>query len=66
MSSLSASKLSLRWSVTTRTLRRWRQNNKGPPFFIVVNRVFYYLSDIEAFEKNHFHASTKTSKGDSI
>lgn len=48
---LSANELSVRWSVTVKTLRQWRWSGKGPPFFKIGGRALYRLEEIEDFEK---------------
>lgn len=45
--------LSRRWSLSPRTLERWRWLRQGPPFLRVGGRVIYRLSDIEDFEAAH-------------
>jgi hypothetical protein len=42
--------LARRWSVSPRTLERWRWLREGPPFLKVGGRVLYRLEDVEAFE----------------
>ena len=42
--------LSRRWSVSPRTLERWRCRGQGPCFLKIVGRIVYRLEDIEAFE----------------
>lgn len=42
--------LSRRWSLSHRTLERWRWLKKGPPYLKIGGRVVYELAQIEAFE----------------
>ena len=44
--------LSRRWSLSPRTLERWRWERKGPRHLKVGGRVRYRLEDVEAFERN--------------
>ncbi|MEZ5762827.1 MAG: DNA-binding protein [Xanthobacteraceae bacterium] len=43
--------LSRRWSISPRTLERWRWLKQGPRYLKIGGRVVYRLEDIEAFEK---------------
>ena len=45
--------LSRRWSLSPRTLERWRWLKQGPPYLKVVGRVLYRLEDIEIYEAKH-------------
>ncbi|PZV39027.1 helix-turn-helix transcriptional regulator [Mesorhizobium kowhaii] len=47
--------LSRRWSLSPRTLERWRWLGQGPSFLKVGGRVVYRLEDIEAFEARGLH-----------
>jgi hypothetical protein len=42
--------LARRWSLSPRTLERWRWLGLGPRYLKIVGRVVYRLEDIEAFE----------------
>jgi hypothetical protein len=42
--------LSRRWSLSPRTLERWRCLGLGPRYLKIVGRVVYRLDDVEAFE----------------
>jgi len=44
--------LSRRWSLSPRTLERWRWERKGPRHLKVGGRVLYRLEDVETFERN--------------
>jgi phage terminase Nu1 subunit (DNA packaging protein) len=47
---LNQSELAKRWSLSTRTLERWRWQRQGPPFLKVGGRVVYRLEDVESYE----------------
>ena len=51
--------LSRRWSLSPRTLERWRWLDQGPSFLKVGGRVVYRLEDIEAFEARGLHRIEK-------
>ena len=42
--------LSRRWSISPRTLERWRWLQQGPQYLKIGGRVVYRLDDVEAFE----------------
>ncbi|WP_424931924.1 helix-turn-helix transcriptional regulator [Amaricoccus macauensis] len=42
--------LSRRWRLSSRTLERWRSEEKGPPYLKIGGRILYRIEDIEAFE----------------
>ena len=50
--------LSRRWSLSPRTLERWRWLGEGPPFIKIGGRVVYRQEDIEAYEAGRRKAST--------
>jgi hypothetical protein len=47
-----------RWSVSPRTLERWRWIGTGPRFLKVGGRVVYRIEDIEAYEAAQLRTST--------
>jgi len=47
---LNQTELSRRWSLSPRTLERWRWRRQGPDYLKIGGRVVYRLEDIEAFE----------------
>lgn len=49
--------LARRWSLSPRTLERWRWLRQGPPYLRIGGRVVYRLSDIETFEVAQLHHS---------
>ena len=50
--------LARRWSMSERTLERWRWLGQGPQFLKLGGRVAYRLEDIEAFEAEQLRQST--------
>lgn len=44
--------LSRRWSISPRTLERWRWLHQGPQYLKIGGRVVYRVEDIETFEKD--------------
>ena len=50
--------LAVRWGLSVKTLRRWRQQQLGPVFCKLGSRVTYLISEIEAFEKRASRYST--------
>jgi hypothetical protein len=50
--------LSRRWSISPRTLERWRWIGQGPQFLKIGGRVIYRLADIEAYEAEQLRTST--------
>ena len=57
--------LSRRWSISPRTLERWRWLGQGPVHLKIGGRVLYRLEDIEAFEATQLRqrASRGTPEG---
>jgi hypothetical protein len=47
--------LSRRWSISPRTLERWRWLKEGVPYIKVGGRVLYRLEDVQAFEASQLH-----------
>ena len=54
--------LSRRWSLSHRTLERWRWLRKGPPYLKIGGRVVYELAQIEAFESSQRRHSVQSSE----
>lgn len=50
--------LSRRWSISPRTLERWRWLGQGPRYLKIGGRVVYRLEDVEAYETERTHSST--------
>jgi hypothetical protein len=55
--------LSRRWSISPRTLERWRWLRAGPQYLKIGGRVVYRLEDVEAFEKSQLHRSNPIPVG---
>ena len=55
--------LSRRWSISPRTLERWRWLHQGPRYLKIGGRVVYRLDDIEAYEASQVHAPAAKSAG---
>jgi hypothetical protein len=47
---LNQEQLARRWSISGRTLERWRWIKRGPKYLKIGGRVVYRLEDVEAFE----------------
>lgn len=47
---LSETKLAVRWSISRRTLQRWRHLGVGPSFIRLQRRIVYPLAEVESFE----------------
>jgi hypothetical protein len=56
---LSQLDLARRWAISPRTLERWRWTGEGPRYIKLLGRVVYRLADIEVFETDRLHESTK-------
>jgi hypothetical protein len=52
--------LARRWSLSHRTLERWRWQRRGPRYLKVGGRVLYRLDDIEAYEASRVQAPVAT------
>ncbi len=50
--------LSRRWSLSPRTLERWRWLGQGPRYLKIGGRVVYRLEDVEAYEAENVHSGT--------
>ena len=53
--------LSRRWSLSPRTLERWRWLREGPVYLKIGGRVVYRLEDIEAYEAEQRRASNSAA-----
>jgi helix-turn-helix protein len=49
--------LARRWSISPRTLERWRWVGEGPPFLKLGGRVLYRLEDVESYEALRLRSS---------
>lgn len=45
--------LAKRWSMSARTLQRWRHTGQGPGFLRLGGRVVYPELDVEQYERDH-------------
>lgn len=55
--------LSRRWSISPRTLERWRWLGEGPQYLKIGGRVVYRLDDVEAYEAQQVRTSTASAAG---
>lgn len=55
---LSQTELAARWTISPRTLERWRFTGEGPQFIKIGGRVAYRLEDIEAYEADRTRQAT--------
>ncbi len=58
---ITQAELARRWSMSPRTLERWRWIGEGPRFLKLGGRVIYRLDEIEAFELRQTRSSTADS-----
>ena len=58
---LKQSELAARWTISPRTLERWRWVGQGPRYLKVGGRVIYRLEDVEAYEAAQLRKSTAES-----
>lgn len=45
--------LAKRWSLTPRTIDRWRAEGLGPHYLKIGGRILYRLEDVIVYENNH-------------
>ena len=57
---LDENELAIRWGLSVKTLRRWRQEQLGPIYCKLGRRVTYLLHEIEAFERRDSRYSSFT------
>lgn len=55
---LNENELAIRWGLSVKTLRRWRQEQLGCVFCKLGSRVVYLLPDVESFERRVSRYST--------
>lgn len=55
--------LSERWTISPRTLERWRWVGEGPAYLKIGGRVVYRLEDVEAYEAERMRTSTSAQAG---
>lgn len=53
--------LAMRWGLSVKTLRRWRQQGLGPIFCKFGSRVTYLITEVESFERRVSRHSTSAS-----
>jgi predicted DNA-binding transcriptional regulator AlpA len=57
--------LAERWSVSPRTLQKWRQNRAGPAYVKIGQRIRYRPEDVEEWEQNNHHdGPSEEAEGD--
>jgi hypothetical protein len=49
--------LARRWTLSHRTLERWRSERKGPAFMRIGGRIIYRLDDVTRYERENLHLS---------
>lgn len=52
-----------RWSLSPRTLERWRWEGFGPPHLKIGGRILYRQADVQAYENEHLRNSTAKHQG---
>ena len=55
---LNQTELAARWTISPRTLERWRFTGEGPQFMKIGVRVAYRLEDVEAYETQQTRQAT--------
>ena len=55
---LNQTELAARWTISARTLERWRWTGDGPAFLKIGGRVVYRLEDVLAYEQERQRRST--------
>ena len=50
--------LAARWTISPRTVERWRFTGEGPQFMKIGGRVAYRLEDVEAYEAEQSRQAT--------
>ena len=55
---LNQSRLASRWTLSPRTLERWRWKGEGPAYLKLGGRVVYRIEDILAYEQAQEREST--------
>lgn len=53
--------LAERWTISARTLERWRWKGGGPAYLKIGGRVVYRIEDVLAYEqRRHRHSTAET------
>ncbi len=55
---LNQTELAARWTISARTLERWRWTGEGPAFLKIGGRVVYRIEDVQAYEQSQQRRST--------
>ncbi|MCO6361589.1 AlpA family transcriptional regulator [Paracoccus sp. 08] len=55
---LNQTELAARWTISARTLERWRWTGEGPAFLKIGGRVVYRLEDVLTYEQARQRHST--------
>jgi len=55
--------LARRWSLSPRTLERWRWLKQGPDYLKVGGRILYRVEDVEAYERANLHLISGARSG---
>ena len=55
--------LARRWSISPRTLERWRWIGQGPRYIKIGGRVIYRVEEVEAFEAQQTRGCTSDTPG---
>jgi hypothetical protein len=55
---LNQTELAARWTISPRTLERWRFTGEGPQFIKIGGRVAYRVEDIEQYETEQIRQAT--------
>jgi predicted DNA-binding transcriptional regulator AlpA len=50
INTLTETELATRWSMTTKTLYRWRTQNRGPKYMKLGKRILYPITAVESYE----------------
>lgn len=62
---LNQTELAARWTISPRTLERWRFTGEGPQFIKIGGRVAYRVQDVEAYEAEQIRQATPGIRRDS-
>jgi hypothetical protein len=63
MHHLNQEELAERWTISPRTLERWRWLNEGPSYLKIGGRVAYRMEDVLAYEAQQKSGASKPHKG---
>jgi hypothetical protein len=55
--------LGRRWSISPRTLERWRWLKQGPGYLKIGGRVVYPIDQIESYETSRLHETRDRANG---